>query len=442
MRWLLYNLLFTLGFLVLLPRFLYRMARRGGYARGFLQRFGRYAPELRRRLAEGPRTWVHAVSVGEVYVALGLVREMRRRQPGARFILSVTTSTGHAVAAAALDPRDVLVYFPLDVPPAVRRALRRLRPAALVLVECELWPNLLRQARAAGIPVALVNGRISEHSFRGYRRLTLFTRPLLREAGLLCVQSEADRQRLEALGAPPERLHVMGSAKYETVAVDAERGRQARETLREAGWNDACTVLAGGSTWPGEEDALQDAVDRLRRDAPGLRLLLAPRHAERGDAVAAAAAARGARVRRRSGGEAVRDPDVFLLDTTGELRHFYAAADLIFVGKSLTQHGGQNIIEAAACGKPVLCGPNMENFPVVMADFREADAVVQVRDAKALYEALALLVRDPGRRAAYGRRAAELVQRRAGALARTVDLLNANGIGGPGPAGRQGGTGP
>lgn len=430
MLWFIYNILFAIGFTLMLPRAFMRMRRRGGYLPHFRQRFARYEPDVRARLEEGGRIWVHAVSVGEIFVALRFMDEVRARHPGERFVLSTTTSTGHALAAGKIRPEDVLIYFPLDFPWIVRRALRLIRPKVLALVECELWPNLIRLAKKADVRLFLVNGRISDHSYRGYRRLRLFTRPLLQQVDLLCVQSEADRGRLLDLGADPSRLHVMGSAKYDMTAADGDGEETARAVLEAAGVTREHLVLLGGSTWAGEEEALLDAYQDLRARFPGLSLVLVPRHAERSEAVQRVIESRGLTVTRRSAVQAgakppAAPPDVLLVDTTGELRSFYACATVIFVGKSLTQHGGQNIIEPALCGKPIVVGPNMENFPVVIDDFLAAKALVQVRDAAGLRRALADLLGDAAARAGHGERALRLVRERAGAVRKTVELVEA-----------------
>ncbi len=426
MLWFIYNLLFAIGFLAMLPRFLFRMAKRGGYARDFAQRFGRYAAPVRAQLEAGRRVWVHAVSVGEVFVALRFMDELRSRRPGVKFVLSTTTSTGHAIAAGKIAEPDVLIYFPLDFPSVTRRVLDLLRPLALVLVECELWPNLIRLARQRGTPVLLINGRISAHSHNGYRKLRVFTRPLLAQVDRMCVQSEADRDRLVDLGADAARVHIVGSAKYDLVPVDGS-GERARAVLTAAGIRPDDLVLLGGSTWAGEEVALLDIYKSLRPRFPRLALVLVPRHAERAGSVLKEIEARGLSVIRRTainGGAAPSArADVLLVDTTGELRGFYVCATVIFIGKSLTEHGGQNVIEPALEGKPILVGPNMENFAAIMADFRQADALLQVRDAAQLAVEIESLLSDPARRQGYGERAARLVRAQSGAARKTIDLL-------------------
>ena len=421
MIWWFYNLLFPVAFACLLPHFLLRMLRRGGYARDFAQRFGRYgAAEAARLDAPGRPIWIQAVSVGELAVAFSFMAELRRRDPAVRFVLTTNTSTGHALALAKVRAPDVTLYFPMDVPGVVKRALRRIRPAAVVLIENELWPNLIRYARRQGIPTVLVNGRISEHSFRGYQKIKFITRRLLPEVHWFCVQTAADRDRLLALGAPADRLEVVGSAKYDLEATPPTAEVRARAALAAVGVRAGDPVWVGGSTWAGEEEALLDAYRAAKTRHPGLLLALVPRHAERRDEVLAAIRERGLALVQRSrfpdgAPPPPTRPDVLLVDTTGELRGFYAAADLVFVGKSLTQTGGQNPIEPARDGKAILVGPHMENFAEVARDFRDAGAWVQVVDAAELAAAAARLLGDAAARERLGRAAADLVARKCGA---------------------------
>jgi 3-deoxy-D-manno-octulosonic-acid transferase len=271
-----------------------------------------------------------------------------------------------------------------------------------------------------------VNGRISDHSFGGYRKLRLFTSRIFPMIDLLCVQSDADRDRMEALGADPDRIRVMGSAKYDVAAKDAGGEAKARAVIRAAGIQDGDPILLGGSTWAGEEGLLLDAFKSLRTSNKGLALILAPRHVERSAEVLADIRDRGLSVARRTDIKDTlpRRPDVLLLDTTGELKDFYACADVIFIGKSLTQHGGQNIIEPAMFGKPIVVGPNMENFRSVAEDFLAAKALVQVESQGYLRKALFDLFRDPAARQSIGARAAQVVRDRAGSIGRTLDLVD------------------
>lgn len=423
----LYNLLFAIGFSLMLPRFLYRMWRRGGYRRHFLQRLSFYDAKTRATLATGERIWIHAVSVGELFVALRYMESLRAERPELCFALTTTTSTAHALASEKIQAPDVLLYFPLDIPPVMRRVVRMIRPKLLILVECEFWPNMIRQCRRRNVPVWLVNGRISERSHRGYRRVLLFVRRLLPMIDGFCVQTQTDAERLMDIGAPSKRIHVMGSVKYETARRDPEAEERAAAALRQAGVPSSALVLLGGSTWPGEEAALLNAYTQLRTRYPALFLVLVPRHVERSSEVIREIESRELRVLRRSALNGNPETcDVLLVDTTGELMAFYAVADLIFVGKSLTQHGGQNMIEPALYGKPILVGPNMENFPAIMDDFLQADAVRQIRSVEELTPALTKLIEQTDERDALGQRAGQLVAEKSGVIERTLTKVLAS----------------
>ena len=425
MIWLIYNALFLVGFTLMLPRFLWRMAKRGGYAKDFAQRFGRYEPELAVKLSEGGRVWVHAVSVGEVFIALRLAREWRGREPAVRFVISTTTSTGYALLRQHVKAPDVFMYFPTDFPWVPNKVLSIIRPRALVLVELELWPNLVRAAHERGVPVLLVNGRVSERSFRGYMRLRAFTSRILPMLRALCAQSEGDADRLKALGAPTDRVVVLGSAKYDVAQPDAAGESAARHLLRVAGIASQRRILLGGSTWPGEELALARIFKKLRAAHPDLALVIAPRHVERAADAVEDIQGVGLSVVLRSQGAVAEGyrPDAFVLDSTGELKNFYPCADVIFIGKSLMAEGGQNVIEPALFGKPVVVGPNMQNFRQVMDDFRASNAIVQVQDVRELESEVARLLRDKSAAAALGANAARLVKTQSGAMGRTLDRI-------------------
>jgi 3-deoxy-D-manno-octulosonic-acid transferase len=424
---LIYTLLFLLIYPLLLPGFLLRMLRRGGYRRHFGQRFGCFSAAEWRTLGEGDWIWIHAVSVGEIQVALNFLRAWREREPGARFVLSHSTSTGRAQAEKGVSERDFLLYVPIDLPWIVRRVARRIRPRLFVLTESEFWPNLLHAVRATGAPVALINGRISDRSFPRYRRVRWLTRAVFPLIDRLHLQSARDAERITALGAPADRVRVSGNGKYDHRLPEGDPAPVARARLAEAGFPADAVLLVAGSTWPGEEKALAEMLPRLRAREPRLRLVLVPRHAERAAAVRAEVIATGRTLRCRvplpETVEEASDPEVFLLNSTGELLPFYAAADLVFVGKSLFEPGGQNIIEPALFGKPIVTGPHLENFAAVARDFLAAGALVQVPDARAVEETLAAWLADPTRARAQGARAADLVRRNAGALTRMVDDL-------------------
>jgi 3-deoxy-D-manno-octulosonic-acid transferase len=423
MRWILYNTAFLFAYLLMTPYFLLRMSRRGGYRRHFMHRFGVYDERTRRELAEGGRIWVHAVSVGEIHIAMRVIAEYRAADPSARFVVSTTTSTAHAIADRDLPDNDALIYFPVDLPVITRRVLRIIQPRAIIVTEVEFWPNLTRQAHRKGIPVMVINGRLSERSFRGYRRLRPLFAEVVNMMSRVCVQSAMDARRFRELGCEEDRLHVLGSMKYDIANAREEDAHAAREILERAGVGPNATLLVGGSTWEGEERVLIDIYKALRELDSELFLVLVPRHFERGDDVAAVIESNGLRCLRRSQSATLSPngkPSVLLVDTTGELKGFYACASVVFVGKSLTQHGGQNVIEPAAYSRPVVVGPNMENFAQIMEDFHAEGAIVQVQSAEELKSELASLVSDAVRRQELGERARKVIASKSGAVAATL----------------------
>ena len=424
MLWILYNLLFPIVFLFMLPKFLIRMLRRGGYGSHFEQRLGHFGHNTKARLREHTRIWIHAVSVGEISVAFRFMEAYRKRYPETFFALSTTTSTGHAIARKNLDERDVLFYFPVDFPPIVKKVLGIINPSLLVLVEGELWPNLIRQADQRGIPVALINGRMSERSFRGYRKLRSLMADMLRRVRPICVQSAEDAERMKQLGAPPSQVHCVGTLKFDVAQRNPEGERTACDLLHQLGVPDDAIVLLGGSTWPGEEELLCSMYKRLRAKYTNLFLILVPRHVERKEEIMQTLREQNLSfVRRTQISEASSLPDVLFVDTTGELNHFYAVADIVFIGKSLTTHGGQNPIEPAMHGKAVVFGPYMENFPSVVPLFLDANAVIQVKDSSDLEMILEHLIKNPAERMELGDRAKQVVENNRGTLLRTVELV-------------------
>jgi 3-deoxy-D-manno-octulosonic-acid transferase len=427
MLWIIYNLLFPIVFLFMLPKFLTRMMRRGGYFQHFEQRIGHFGTKTKAQLREHRRVWVHAVSVGEIYVALRFIKAYREVHPDTFFALSTTTSTGHAIARKEIDPRDVLFYFPVDLPIVIKKVLRIINPVRLILVEGEFWPNLIRLADKQGIRVSLINGRMSERSYKGYRKLKALTADVLRRIDPICVQSDVDAGRMIGIGALAAHVHVMGTVKFDVAERNAEGEKAAQEIMRSAGVPENAVVLLGGSTWPGEEAVLCDLYKKLKVENPNLFLVIVPRHVERADEVVQCVEERNLTFLRRSqlgDSPAGKAPDALFIDTTGELRNFYSVADVIFVGKSLLEHGGQNPIEPAMCGKAIVVGPNMENFPAVMPVFLANEALVQVADTAGLESALAHLLSDEAARATLGDRAAQVVESNCGMIQKTVQLLH------------------
>jgi 3-deoxy-D-manno-octulosonic-acid transferase len=419
--------LYSLGlgaFLVAgLPVFAIQALLRGKYRRGLGERLGRVPTWT------GPVSpvWLHAVSVGEVMAATPLARELAARRPDVPLLVSTVTDTGRGVAETRL-PAKQFVFFPLDFAWAIRPALNRLRPRAVLLTETEIWPNFLRACSARDIPVVLVNGRISQRSFPRYRRVRRFFGRVLQGIRLFCMQTPEDAQRILDLGASRERVHVVGNLKFDLAGVSPATGGADGLAVRHMlGLPPSRPVLVAGSTHRGEEGPIVDAFKAIRRTVPDLTLLLVPRHPERLGEVEALLEREGLPWLRRSrvpsptqGGAAV-----ILVDTMGELSRLYAAGTVVFVGGSLVPIGGHNILEPAIHARPVLFGPHMGNFAEMCRLFLDQGAGVEVRDARALAEETLRLLREPNVAERMGETGRTIVEAHRGAGRRTVDLLEA-----------------
>ncbi len=429
----LYNVVFFLGFLVLSPYYLWRMCRRGGYARDFGQRFGFYRPEVREPLARGNAIWIHSVSVGETHAVTLVVQKLRELFPETVLVWSTTTSTGYAEIHKRQPGGVVPIYYPLDFPWIVNRALGVIRPRALVLAESEIWPNMIRSLARRNVPIALINAKISPRSHRRYRKLGQLTRNTFSRFSLVAAQESEDVERLSMLGIPRERIHPVGSLKFDAAIPQASSAKfDPWEILSGLGVQRGDPVLVGGSTWPGEEEALFDLARELRAEFSRLFLVLVPRHAERTNEVVQVAKQKQVTMVLRTGlgssagvAPGAGRVECLLVDTTGELRTFYEAATVVFVGKSLfvVEKALQNPIEAAALGKPVIVGPNIESFEAIVKKFLSAGAMVQVQNVDGLKQQVRRLLADPPLRERIGGTARQIVEQNRGAVERTVALL-------------------
>ncbi len=415
-----YNLLFPLALLVFLPGYVVKMLRRGNYREKFGQRLGFYDRATRRRLASARNTWVHAVSVGEVMIALKLVRTMKAAEPALRVALTTTTTTGFALAARDAPDWLEVLYTPLDFWPIMRRAFTLIRPERIILVEGELWPNMTALTRQRKIPLALVNARLSPRSERRFRQFRAVVRPLFARLDLVCVQEPEDVARWESLGVSRERIHPVGSIKFDPTG-EAPDPEKPRAFLEEMEISLARPILLAGSTHEGEEEILAQVFQDLRDEFPGLFLVIAPRHVERATEIERKLRVMGLTTAFRSA--SVTKPDLLLLDTTGELRNWYPVATIVFIGKSLTARGGQNPVEAIVADRPVLFGPHMENFARLAEQLLQAQGAVQPQDSAALTNAAATLLRDPQARAHLVSNAHGVLRAHRGATSRTVALV-------------------
>jgi 3-deoxy-D-manno-octulosonic-acid transferase len=468
--YLLYSFVLSLLFLVLLPYFLYQAARHGKYAGSFKERLG-WLPESVR--SDSRKTiWVHAVSVGEFLAARPLIERLKSDLPAALIVVSTTTVTGQELARSHSHLLGAAFYFPFDWKFSVRRALARVNPSIVIILETELWPNFLRECRNRGVVTVLANGRISARSFRRYKLVGRPFRHAIEDLSLMIMQSEMDAERARQLGAPASLVRVCGNLKYDQ-AGDGGRGPGIREETQAGPHPPTLNpyveidhrlaslrhLIVAGSTAPGEEEILLASLRDVRGHS-GLedaRLLLAPRHPERFDEVGRLIARAGFAFVRRSGlrdssahtvlgeeagddGSQIETPsrpdeaagdgawDVILLDTIGELASIYRFAAVVFVGGSLVPRGGHNIIEPAVFARPIVVGPHTENFRQIVLDFLRADAVVQITAAgndapNSLARELIRLLSDGECARAMGERARDILLKNQGATDCTVAAI-------------------
>lgn len=453
--YLLYSLLLTLSLLALLPYFIYQALRHGKYAGNFKERMG-WLPRSARATNQ-PTVWVHAVSVGEFNASRPLIAALKQKLPGHRIVVSTTTVTGQRLAREQVPLAfDATFYFPFDWAFAARRALRSVSPRMVIILETELWPNFLRECRRRNVMVVIANGRISERSFARYLRVRPFIARLMNDVSLLVMQSKADAERASALGASERSVRVCGNLKYDVSGQGGLANGEASDRLinQEAldynlALSSTANLIVAGSTAPGEEKMLLDALAEIRKQArlEGARLIIAPRHPERFDEVASSIARSGFKFARRSQAVAfsagpdskialgfVREPepgvtadarqaDVILLDSIGELAYLYRYAAVVFVGGSLVARGGHNVIEPAVYAKPIIVGPHTQNFRRIIDDFARAEALVQVSDAGDFVRELIKLLTDRASARAMGERAKEILLKNQGATECTVAAI-------------------
>lgn len=425
MLYLVYDILLILAVPLLVPFYLIRSLRRGRLKKGMGERLGFFSRKKTAFLAGRDTIWVHAVSVGETMAARPLLKALKSRYPDHLIVLSTVTETGQGIGEGIRDV-DLCIYFPLDFSLFVKRTLKIVHPSLIVVVETEIWPNFLRQARLMGVPALLANGRISDKSFAGYGRFSAIFRSVLPDFSALCMQTEEDARRIVAIGAPAGRVYVAKNLKYDldVVTPPEERKAELRARYRIPGH---CLILTAGSTHQGEEESVLSAYQSLIQQGVQLILILAPRHPERSEEVAALLERHGIyHVRRSSLAEAPRGlqpGEALLMDCVGELMDVYAISGLVFVGGSLVPVGGHNLLEPASLGVPVLFGPHMNNFREIAAKVLEAGAGVQVADAGMLASSLQGLLDDQPGRVSMGANGARLVTENGGATSRHMEVI-------------------
>jgi 3-deoxy-D-manno-octulosonic-acid transferase len=421
-----YDLIFLIFAIFYLPVFLLKKKMHPG----FLMRLG----WLPRQLKFDRPIWVHAVSVGEVMAVRHLIEELRLAYPQKRFFITTVTATGNKITRAITKEGDYASYLPLDFGFIVKRIVDRVQPSILIIVETELWPNLISYLYRKNVPIVVVNGRISDKSFRGYLSVKSLLKPLLNKVKMFCVQSECDAQRLISLGLIKDKICITGNMKFDIVNyINLKKDYQ--DYRPRLGISFKEKLFVAGSTHPQEEEIVLNVYKELLKDYPDLRLLIAPRHPERVSEVEKIVVKLGfeplkiskiqqspGRPASPAGRQGARSP-VFILDTVGQLLSFYAVSDIVFVGGSLIKKGGHNILEPASQGKPVLFGPHMFNFRDIAELFFKAEAAILVHNEQELKVRISELLNNAPEMEALGRRAKELVFQYKGATGKNADFV-------------------
>lgn len=424
-----YDILYIIFAICYLPLFLIR----GKYHRGILMRAGIFPQGVIDKLKGQKVIWLHTVSVGEAQAAGALVRNLKQEYPGSFLLISTVTKTGNEIAQRLIGPEGLVIYSPLDIGFAVRRAVNLIKPRLFIIAETEIWPNLIINLAKKGVAVVLVNGRISRNSFRGYRIIRPFLKEVLRSFSLFCMQTKKDAQRIVSLGAEENKVKVTGNMKFDiqlpVTPPTLTLRRAGNYQLPDLGLPGEEKLFIAGSTHRGEEKIILQAYRELIKSRPDLRLLIAPRHIERTQEVE--------RLIERFGFESQRvselifnaqrttnnERPILILDTIGQLKNLYALAGLVFIGGSLIRHGGQNPIEPAVFSKPILFGPYMSNFSNVARAFLNKKAAMVVKDAQQLKNICLRLLEDPVLRKELGERAKEVVRENKGATFKNTELI-------------------
>jgi 3-deoxy-D-manno-octulosonic-acid transferase len=409
-----YNIILIVATVLFFPVILFKLLTVPKYRGGLTQKLGRLRKGVMKELRGTRPIWVHAVSVGEVMAAHPLIRELRKKYPSRKLILSTVTVTGHYTARRRVPEADAVFYFPFDFPCVVRRVIRGINPELVLIAETEFWPNFFRELKAAGIPLAVINGRISLKSYKNYLSFKSFFSLVFDQVNLFCMQSADDAQRIMDIGAHSERVLVTGNLKFDQKLPE----NRSNPVVIPAGRK----VITAGSTHRGEEAALLEVFTNLRIKYPGLVLILAPRHPERFNEVEGIISNAGYECQRRTG---LKGPvrDVLLLDTIGELRAFYALCHIAFVGGSLVKIGGHNLLEPAAMKKPVIFSRYMFNFKEISEALMSSGGGVMVKDKGELYVQLDNLLSEPEKARLMGERAYSVIEANSGAAKKTIEAI-------------------
>jgi 3-deoxy-D-manno-octulosonic-acid transferase len=411
----LYEILLAFYAVISFPVLLFK----GKWHNGFAQRLGFFPKDLKSQLRHDKNIWIHAVSVGEVAAVAGLIRQLKERLSGYRIVLSTSTKTGYELAVQKFQQDALVIWAPLDFRKAAASFVDAIVPRAYIVAETELWPNLFSLLARKNIPIVLVNGRISDKAYPGYKNIRWFMRRFLHLVDSFCMQSDEDAERIIHLGAPPSKVHSVGNVKFDDLPKESTMSPE------DLGFDAGDELWIAGSTHPGEEEIVLNVFKNIRGRYPRLRLVIAPRHVERTAEVMKLIGSKGFAPQKYSEMKAgYKSADaVILVDTIGHLRSLYSLATVVFVGKSFTVSGGHNIIEPAFFAKPVIIGPFMENFRDITAVFKADHALVQLDNPAELEGAMSSLLNSPTKRNELGQRARNVINKYTGATGRSVDFI-------------------
>lgn len=397
-----YDIIFIAFSIFYIP---FSICKKGFRSFNVRQRLGFIDKGVKDSLRQKKNIWIHAVSVGEAMVLGAFIEKMKKELPGFNIVLTTTTSAGNYVASKNFGDKAAIFYSPFDLSFAVKRFFRIIRPEALIIVETEIWPNLMRVAKRQGVPVVIINGRVSPRSFKRYKLIKPLLKSTFKKIDLFCMQSEEDADRIIAIGAEKDKVKITGNMKFD---ISLEYRVQSTEYRERLGLSEKDILIVAGSTHKGEEEILLDVYKNLSKKLSNIKILIAPRHINRIPEIK--------KLTKNVSG-------AFLLDTIGQLKDFYSIADIVFIGGSLVPHGGQNPIEPAYFSKPIIFGPYMFNFSQIARILINGMAAIEIKDKKGLEEAMSLLINDPKRARAMGVFAKKSIEENRGASIKNFELI-------------------